>query len=247
MLVALLLAAALALVAHGLFASRSFPQRFADLIGRTTRPRAIAAWALGTWVTWGLSALFALVLLGRSGDIVALPAELTGAAWALGLPGFLPWRELGWLGLGLGGGVAIGVVILALRRWRGRGPGWVPYRSAATAEHASDVPAAALLALSAGVSEELFFRLLLPLLVALVTGSGLAGVAVGLGTFVVLHRHQGWLGLTLVALIGVALTYLYLLTGRLWIAMLVHTIVDLNAFVVRPWIAGFRTSSANRS
>ena len=39
-----------------------------------------------------------------------------------------------------------------------------------------------------------------------------------------------------VALVGAALTYLYLLTGRLWVVMLVHVAIDLNALILRPWM-----------
>lgn len=191
--------------------------------------------------------MLVLIALGQVDAIAIMPDVLIDAAWSLGLPAFLPWPALGRLALALAGGMALGGAIVAGRMWLGKSPGWIAYQSAAAARRHSDMPAAALLALSAGVSEELFFRLLLPLLVGLVTSSGLTGLAVGFVAFTLLHKHQGWAGMLLVALVGMALTYLYLLTGRLWVAMVVHTFIDLNAFVLRPWLTRFSSSAASRS
>lgn len=239
MLPALLLAALLAIVLHGFFSVRGFSARFADLFGRTSRSRVIVGFAVGTALVWAMPAVVALALLGRLDTLVEMPDELRQAAWDLGLPAGISPDDLAWLGLCLAVGVGLGIAIILIRRWRGKRSFGLPYRSPLAARDVREFPAAALLALAAGVGEEIFFRLALPLLVAIVSGSGVAGVAMGLVAFVALHRHQGWVGLVAVALVGAGLTYLYLLTGLLWVVIALHAAIDLNAFVLRPWLAGF--------
>ena len=45
-------------------------------------------------------------------------------------------------------------------------------------------------------------------------------------------------------LVGVVMTAVYLITGALWLAMLLHALIDLNGLVLRPWLS---SSSASRS
>nr|WP_246346552.1 CPBP family intramembrane glutamic endopeptidase [Sphingomonas endophytica] len=95
-----------------------------------------------------------------------------------------------------------------------------------------------LLAIVAGVTEELFFRLLLPLLIAIVSGSALLGFAGTTAAFGYAHRYQGWRGVIGTVIAGVLLALVYLVSGRLWAAMLVHAAIDLNGLVLRPMLAG---------
>ena len=238
MLAAVLLAGALLIVGWNWVSGRSFASRIASLAGRVSRPRMILGWAMGTCVTYGLSSLFALALLGRLDAAWFIPYELWTAAWSLGLPGYADAGTFLWLGGSLLVGVVLGLALLWWRAKRGKAPIGLRYRSPAAASGADERLPAALLALSAGVSEELFFRLALPLLVALVSGSALLGFALSLLCFTAAHRHQGWVGMAAVAFVGGWLTYLYLLTGALWLVAALHTLVDLHALVLRPWMSG---------
>jgi membrane protease YdiL (CAAX protease family) len=101
---------------------------------------------------------------------------------------------------------------------------------------ARELPGAAVLAVSAAVTEELYFRLLLPLLLVPLIGATAAFVAAAL-LFGAVHRHQGTAGMVATGLVGLALAGLYLGTGALWMAMMAHAILDLNALVLRPAIA----------
>jgi membrane protease YdiL (CAAX protease family) len=137
----------------------------------------------------------------------------------------------------LGVGSLLGLVLTWWRARRGKAP-WTAgdARSIMPASDA-DLWPATVLALAAGTAEELFYRLYLPLLVALATGSGLAGVIVAAIAFAAMHRYQGWVGV-LATLIGAGLlTALYMGTGSLWVPMAVHVLVDLNALVLRPALA----------
>jgi membrane protease YdiL (CAAX protease family) len=203
----------------------------------------ILGWAAGTWVTYGLSAIVALVLLGRAGDAWRMPHELRMVAWCLGLPGKADAGVFLWLGGSLLIGIALGGSTLWLRRRAGKPPIGLGYRSPAAARSPAERVPATMLALSAGVGEEVFFRLLLPLLIAIVTGSAAFGFVVSLVAFTLLHRHQGRVGMIAVALVGGWLTYLYLLTGALWLVAAVHVLIDVHALVLRPWISGGAVSS----
>ncbi|WP_374942345.1 type II CAAX prenyl endopeptidase Rce1 family protein [Sphingomonas sp.] len=237
MLAGALLAASLAIVGYGWWTGKGFAGRIAALAGPTSRARMIVAWAAGTWVTYGLSSLLALILLGQIDAVATMPPDLQIVAWRFGLSGGSDAGMLLWLGACLAAGVVAGVAVLALRNRLGKRPIGLAYRSPAAARVAGERLPAALLALSAGVSEGLFFRLLLPLLVALVFGSAALGYAVSLVAFAALHGHQGRVGMIAVTLVGAWLTYLYLLTGALWVVVLLHVLIDLHALVLRPRLA----------
>ena len=97
--------------------------------------------------------------------------------------------------------------------------------------------AAVPLCLNAGFSEELFFRLALPLLAAEVTGSAVLGFALALAAFGLAHAYQGWKGIAATSLLGGLFTVQYLSgTSLLWL-MAAHAIIDLVGLIVRPILA----------
>lgn len=94
------------------------------------------------------------------------------------------------------------------------------------------------MSINAGLSEELFFRLALPLLLVLVIGNvwvafGLAAIVFGLA-----HLYQGLVGVVATTAVGVLLTAFYLALGSIWIAVLVHAAIDLVGLVLRPLLDG---------
>jgi membrane protease YdiL (CAAX protease family) len=93
---------------------------------------------------------------------------------------------------------------------------------------------AALISLNAGISEELFFRLLLPLLLALLTGNVVAAFAVAALVFGLVHVYQGWMGVLATGFLGLVFSVLYLASGSLIAAMAAHALLDLFGLVVRP-------------
>lgn len=190
------------------------------------------AWAGRLWLSFGVPALLGLLVLGRVGSLGTLPPEFAPAA---ALARTFGRFEAGPIltGLVLGSALAAGLSWLHVRR--GGRPfqlGRPPRLPAA----ARELPAAAVLAVSAGVTEELYFRLLLPLLVAAVTGSAVLGVAVSALLFGAVHRYQGPVGMLATGLAGLFLGTVYLASGELWLAMACHATIDLNALVVRPWL-----------
>lgn len=233
---AALLLAALGLLAHGWYTKRSLAARIAWAVraASASRPRATLGWALAIIVTYGVTALLSLALLGRLDAVAVLPPELRAAASALGIAPIAleALAEIGW---SLGGGFLLGalaVIVMTRRGWRVVRM----YRSPSAAMNAREAGAALVLSAAAGVGEELFFRLAIPLLGAIVFGSGVAGCVLGLATFTLAHRYQGALGMAAVGLVGAVLAWLYLATGLLWLVMLLHTLVDASALVLRPWL-----------
>ena len=75
----------------------------------------------------------------------------------------------------------------------------------------------------------------------------LLGMALATALFAYAHRYQGWAGMAASALVGVTVAILYLATGQLWFAMLVHTLLNLNALVLRPLLVPVSSSAASRT
>lgn len=92
------------------------------------------------------------------------------------------------------------------------------------------------LAINAGLSEEIMFRLALPLLATLATGSATIGFAIAAATFGLMHWYQGWKGVILTGLISYVFIALYMQFGSLLVPIVIHAAIDLLAVVVRPSI-----------
>ena len=94
------------------------------------------------------------------------------------------------------------------------------------------------MSVAAGISEELAFRLFLPLLVALVTGNAFVAFGVAVAAFGAMHVYQGRAGVIATTLVGALMAAIYLMTGELWLAMVLHALIDLNSLVLRPALSG---------
>lgn len=210
-----------------------------DMLGRWRRAaswRRFPAWVVRAWTLFGAGSLTLLAAAGEVEAIGRLPdAFLSARAIVVGQVGAIdPW---GVMGLAALGGLVLGGLVAGLLERRGRRVGLgdvervMPY-------DARELRWAAGLAVTAGVTEELYFRLLLPLLIATATGSAWAGFGVGIALFGAAHRYQGWTGIVATAAVGVLMTIVYLATGSLVAAMLLHALIDLNAVVLRPIVSG---------
>ena len=240
---ALLLAGALA--AYGCFLRGSLGALpgVARWVG-DARGRRFAWWCGKALALFGAVAIVELALLGRVSALVEFPVEFAIARAAVtGWIGDGRDLPVGWMMLALIGGGVVGGVI---DRLRGRGRPWMLGDIARLLpRHRGEIAWGVALALVAGTTEELFFRLLVPLLVAIATGEAAIGFAVALVLFAGAHRYQGWVGVAATALVGVLLTLLYLMTGSLAVAMSVHVVIDLNGLMLRPVMAGvWRVSSS---
>lgn len=95
----------------------------------------------------------------------------------------------------------------------------------------AEFPSYALLAVSAGVCEEVLFRgHLIRYVQALVEGVPLAPViAVGLPAlvFALVHLYQGWRAVAKIGFGSAVLGAIFLLSGSLWVCMALHIAIDL--------------------
>lgn len=101
-----------------------------------------------------------------------------------------------------------------------------------------------VLSLAAGVTEELFFRLVLPAVMVVIFGTEwlVPIVIISALLFGLAHAYQGISGVVLTSIIGALLMFIYISTGSILLAILVHILVDVRATVAMSWVAYGRTS-----
>ncbi len=92
-----------------------------------------------------------------------------------------------------------------------------------------------LLSINAGFSEELFFRLLAPILIFSITGNATIAILASVIWFGLAHYYQGITGIIVTSIVGLILFYVYISTQSIWLTMLVHAVVDLNSLALGPW------------
>jgi membrane protease YdiL (CAAX protease family) len=92
-----------------------------------------------------------------------------------------------------------------------------------------------LCSVGAGVSEEIWYRAVLPAAVATVVPSLHVGglLVVQAALFGVAHTYQRWLGVIGTTVMGYLLGVFVVATGSLWLAIAVHVVIDAR-FVKMP-------------
>jgi membrane protease YdiL (CAAX protease family) len=237
-----LLAAVLALLAWFVRNDRAEYRRFKALTRTEDRQRVFRRWTIRSFLLFCGASLAVLLLLGRLGALLRPPPEFPVLAAGLRL------RDPGGLGIGFLIGLGIAAVAGALggagiakwRRRRGSAPR--PPKALGDIEplfprNRAERKWTALLAANAGPGEELFFRLMLPLLIALVTGNAVIAFAAAGLIFGLVHFYQGWVGIAATTILGFVFTALYLATGIIWIPVLLHSLLNLNTLWLRPFLA----------
>jgi len=101
-----------------------------------------------------------------------------------------------------------------------------------------ELPFGVGLGLSAGIFEELLFRLGLPALLFGIIGLGPLSFAIAALIFGMLHLYQGPLGILFAAILGLVFATLYVLTGSIAAPIVLHTLVDLRSLVLIPVAVG---------
>jgi membrane protease YdiL (CAAX protease family) len=233
-LTAALLLACLAALAWFTWRDIADHAAFRQLAKSADRQRRYRAWVLKSFLFFFGVSLVCLALLGRLGCLIHEPREFFELARRV--RSAIPIAAFGPEALGaMVAGVSISVVVaVVLAQRSARRAAALGDSQTLLAQSGAETLWIGLNAVSAGASEEVFFRLLLPLLLALVFGSAvlafaLAGIAFGLA-----HAYQGWVGMLASCVLGLLLAGLYLATGSLLTPIAVHILIDLVALTVRP-------------
>jgi membrane protease YdiL (CAAX protease family) len=212
-------------------------RRTKRLTDTASRQKTYRLWIAKAAIAFVLPAVIGLVLLGRLDALVTVPPEFD-APRAL-LPSFegdSSAEMLAMIGGSALGGLIIGAILATRRNWRilktiGNVGSLLP-------RNRPEIMHAAAMSIAAGVSEELAFRLFLPLLIVLVTGNAFIAFGVAIAVFGAMHLYQGRAGVIATTLVGALMAAIYLMTGELWLAMLLHALIDLNSLVLRPMLTG---------
>lgn len=212
--------------------------RFVHLPPSKRRITRYRRWLTRAATGWGGSAVLALTLLGGWSGITAVPPALTPAAALLSphLPEETLRQAAAW---GIVGAVGGGLLLTLVTRRRGpEDQVMLGDVSPLMPRRRTELGWAALLCLNAGLVEELYFRLALPLALARITGNALLAVVAAILLFGLAHRYQRWVGVLATTASGTVLTVLYLGTGDLLLAMAVHAATNAVGLVLRPALAG---------
>ena len=240
LLPAVLLIAALAAVAWFTWRDVGEYAAFKLLTDTRDRQARYRRWVLNAFVLFVGGSLAILAVLGDLGCVLHPPqpffAAMRRTQALLGSPSVGP-EFLG----GLAGGASIAVVfgaLVAIRAARRR-EGQPKLRTLGDIapllpRNGAETVWTGLLSINAGVGEELFFRLTLPLLLVLVTGNVVAAFVVAAILFGLMHVYQGWVGVLATMFLGAIFTGVYLVAGNLAWPMALHAGIDLIGLVVRP-------------
>ena len=209
-------------------------KRFPDT---ASRQKTYRLWIAKAAVAFVLPAIIGLALLGRLDAVIIVPPEFDALRRLLpSLAGDSRADMLATIGGSALAGLVIGTVLATRRKWRflktiGNIGSLLP-------RNRPELAHAAAMSIAAGVSEELAFRLFLPLLVALVTGNAVVAFGIAIAAFGAMHLYQGRAGVIATTLVGALMAAIYLMTGELWLAMSLHAVIDLNSLVLRPALTG---------
>jgi uncharacterized protein len=232
-LLALFLVVAVLLVVRAANRDRRDYRRFKKLT--TTRERQLV---FGKWLreSFLLNGGLAAAVLLASWSFIG-PASVSA----------LKWSPLHWLHTHLSGdfgwGVAIGAAIAAalvlvvpvflLRRQVNELPA-IGDIGAMLPRTRGELKFGAGLSINAGLVEELLFRLGMPALLFGITGNGVVAFLVASVLFGLLHIYQKFWGVLGATILGLVFSIIYLLTGSIWVVIVVHALVDLRSLVLLP-------------
>lgn len=206
--------------------------RFRRYRSTVRRQAMLRRWLIESLALFGGTA--ALVLVAVQPFVAPLLAEtqaLPPVAW-------LRDALTGGLGAGLligavGGGTLLTVIGVRSARAEG-GVVMVGDIASLLPRNRPELGWGAALSVNAGIVEEALFRLALPALLVIVTGEPISAFVLAALVFGALHAYQGWLGVVATSVVGLLFTTLYVVSGSILLAMLVHILFDLRTLVVIP-------------
>lgn len=210
---------------------------FKALTDTRDRQRRFLTWTLKSLLLFSGITFACLAVLGRLRDINSIPLEFRHLSIFFhsfrpspaGITGFLTG-----VGCAILAGIFLGIAHSRKKKTHPTQPVVIGDIVPMLPRNRAEAGCAILMSLNAGFSEELYFRLLLPLLLAILIGHAVPAFIIAALVFGLAHLYQGVAGIIATTILGLILTVLYLLTGSIWTAMAAHAFIDLLALVVRP-------------
>jgi uncharacterized protein len=209
---------------------------FKQLTASANRQRCYRRWVLKSFLTLFGTTIVCLLILRQLQSLITLPAEFIPLAARVGA--HMPLTQMldksfliGFASAAAVSGILIGVLLAKKLKTSHAVLGDI---EPLMPRNAAETGWAALLSLNAGLSEECFFRLLLPLLLAGALHNPLLAFVIATILFGLVHLYQGVAGVVMTTLAGAVFAGLYLWTGSLLVTMAAHAGLDLFGLVVRP-------------
>lgn len=238
-LLALLLVVAALLVWRAVTRERREYARFKRMRATSSRQKVMRRWLVESVLVFG--GLSAAVLLAAWAHV---PTALRDAqAWAPIAASRVFFFDTS-LGRGLAIGLAVGAVlalvvpVLLLRRIEADDVPTLGDIGALLPRTRGELPYGTGLAISAGVFEELMFRLAMPALLFGIWPDGPLAFVLATALFGVLHLYQKWVGVLTSTVLGAVFGYLYLVSGSILWPIALHVLIDLRALVLLPLVLG---------
>lgn len=201
------------------------------------RRAAFMRWAGQSFIILTGASVITFLILGRFDAPFGIPAEFQPLSQALQSENATKSAD-GAVGFAIG--LAIGISILVATQIYRIRKSLKPVMADVEPmipRNGKEMLAVLPLCVNAGFSEELLFRLALPLLIAQVTGSVAIAFVGSTLIFGLVHAYQGWKGVVATALVGGLFVLIYLSRGSLLHVMILHALIDVIALIVRPAIA----------
>ncbi|QQN74384.1 CPBP family intramembrane glutamic endopeptidase [Croceicoccus sp. YJ47] len=203
------------------------------------RVRFHRRWTLVPLAVFGVGGLAVILSLGRLDALGSLPVEfalLIAPLEAVSEPESSSLETLVGMAIGLLLGLTITAVVWRRRSKRMSQP-VVGDIEALLPRNGKEVLSCVPLALNAGISEEIFYRVALPLLVLEATGSVGASLLISIAAFGLAHWYQGWKGVLATSAMGALFFWLYLSSGSIIKPIAMHVLIDIIGLVVWPLVS----------
>jgi CAAX protease family protein len=228
------------IVAVQVWQDRKQYPRFKAMTNTTERQGMYRYWTVDALLRYGALGVFGLLLLHRASALGAMPPDFL-AAWrdSAARLGLDP-AKFAELGTGLSGGILIGTLAMSLmplvmRRFGGKSPVLTGDIAALIPRNRAEIRWGAAISINAGIVEEIFFRLLMPFAWFALTGDVITALSVSVVLFGLVHAYQGVVGVLATMAVGFVLTLVYLATQQIWVAILLHALIDLRVLVFLPF------------
>lgn len=236
-LTAILLALCLIPLAWSLRKDSASYRAFKALTGTQDRQRRFLIWTIKSFLLFSGSTFICLALMGRLSAINSIPPEFLRLSSFFHSLGPSPSSTIGFLagaGCALVAGLFVGIFLRRKKKKQASKPVTLGDIAPMLPRNWAEIGCTTLMSINAGFSEELYFRLLLPLLLAILIGHAIPAFVLAALIFGVAHLYQGAVGVLATTIIGLFMTLIYLITGSIWAAMAAHAFVDLLALTIRP-------------